>query len=389
MLRPRTIRLWSRVHTWTSLVSMVFLLMLCITGLPLIFHDEIDSLFEDEITAPVMPAETPRASLDRVIEAARKLYPGQFVLFVQPHLTEPLVSVAASPTPIPQPGMFHRITFDARTVKVLGEEVPHLDFMDIVLRMHRDMFTGLPGELFLGAMGLVFGLSVVSGIVIYWPFMRRLDFGAIRRTSPRIKWLDLHNLMGIVTVTWMLVVGLTGAINTLASPLFDIWRAQVLPTILEPYRGKPVAPIPSIQAAVDTVRGKFSDRIITQIIMPTSGRFGSPQHVIVWTKGATAFTARMLEPVLVDANSIAHVIAPQVPWYLEALQVSRPLHFGDYGGLPLKIIWALLDLVTIVVLGSGLYLWLSKRKPPIEVRREELESRSEAPALAPMPGATE
>ena len=77
MLRPRTIRLWSRVHTWTSLVSMVFLLMLCITRLPLIFHDEIDNLFEDEITAPVMPAETPRASLDRVIEAARKLYPGR------------------------------------------------------------------------------------------------------------------------------------------------------------------------------------------------------------------------------------------------------------------------------------------------------------------------
>jgi len=36
------------------------------------------------------------------------------------------------------------------------------------------------------------------------------------------------------------------------------------------------------------------------------------------------------------------------------------LHFGDYGGLPLKIIWALLDLVTITVLGSGLYLWLRR-----------------------------
>jgi len=42
--------------------------------------------------------------------------------------------------------------------------------------------------------------------------------------------------------------------------------------------------------------------------------------------------------------------------------VSQPLHFGDYGGLPLKIIWALLDIVTIVVLGSGLYLWLDRRQ---------------------------
>jgi uncharacterized iron-regulated membrane protein len=53
-----------------------------------------------------------------------------------------------------------------------------------------------------------------------------------------------------------------------------------------------------------------------------------------------------------------------LPWYLRALQVSRPLHFGDYGGLPLKIIWALLDLAAIVVLASGVYLWLGKRKSP-------------------------
>ncbi|MDI9727804.1 PepSY-associated TM helix domain-containing protein [Stutzerimonas stutzeri] len=43
-----------------------------------------------------------------------------------------------------------------------------------------------------------------------------------------------------------------------------------------------------------------------------------------------------------------------------ALQLSEPLHFGDYGGLPLKVLWALLDILTIVVLGSGLYLWLKR-----------------------------
>jgi uncharacterized iron-regulated membrane protein len=51
-----------------------------------------------------------------------------------------------------------------------------------------------------------------------------------------------------------------------------------------------------------------------------------------------------------------------MPWYLRALEVSRPLHFGDYGGLPLKILWALLDVITIVILVSGLYLWIARRK---------------------------
>ena len=44
--------------------------------------------------------------------------------------------------------------------------------------------------------------------------------------------------------------------------------------------------------------------------------------------------------------------------------LSRPLHFGGYGGLSLKIVWALLDLATIRVLWSGLVLWWGKRRRP-------------------------
>jgi uncharacterized iron-regulated membrane protein len=369
MASSRAIRLWSHVHTWTSLVSMIFLLMLCVTGLPLIFHHEIDDLLEDKIEAPAKPADTPVLSLDRLISAAQQRFPGQYVLFAMLKQTEPLVTVAISPTAIPVPGVFHRVTVDVRTAEILGEEAPHQDVMDIVLRIHKDMFAGLPGELFLGAMGVVFALSIVSGVVVYWPFMRRLDFGVIRsRSSPRLKWLDTHNLLGIVTVSWALAVGLTGTINTLAVPLFDLWRAQMLPALLAPYQGKPVAKATSIEAAVARVRTTFPDRLITSVTLPTAGRFGSPQHLLVWTKGKTPFTARMLQPVLVDAEDSTKMVAPAVSWYLRALQVSRPLHFGDYGGLPLKIIWALLDLIAIIVLGSGLYLWIarkwgSKRKP--------------------------
>ena len=78
-------------------------------------------------------------------------------------------------------------------------------------------------------------------------------------------------------------------------------------------------------------------------------------------RGAEPLTSRLLQPILVDAHSGQITAAPQLPWYLTALLVSQPLHFGDYGGLPLKIIWAVLDLITIVVLGSGLYLWWARR----------------------------
>jgi uncharacterized iron-regulated membrane protein len=84
---------------------------------------------------------------------------------------------------------------------------------------------------------------------------------------------------------------------------------------------------------------------------------------LIWTRGKTPLTSRLFTPVLADAQTGQLVSARGLPWYLRALEISRPLQFGDYGGVPLKIIWALLDLITIIVLGSGLYLWFARSRP--------------------------
>lgn len=370
MTVARSFRIWAFVHTWTSVVSMVFLLMLCVTGLPLIFHNEIDDLFDHKVVAPVLSADIKARSTDEVIAAAKRLRPRDHVLFVNwPEDTPSVVTVAMSETPIPAPGMLHRLQIDSRTLSVLGEEPAKFGVMDVILKIHKDMYLDLPGELFLGSMGLLLVAAIVSGIVIYAPFMRRLDFGTIRhRLSPRATWLDLHNLTGAVTIVWLLVVGLTGTMNTLAIPLYDLWRGQTLPALLKPYQGMPVATAAAIDQAVAGVRDRVPGAIVTSVTLPTSGRFGSPQHVVVWTKGSTSLTARLFTPALVAMDGSLTVIVPEMPWYLRALQTSRPLHFGDYGGLPLKILWALLDVIAIVVLVTRLYLWFGKRQFGIGVR---------------------
>jgi len=61
---------------------------------------------------------------------------------------------------------------------------------------------------------------------------------------------------------------------------------------------------------------------------------------------------------------------------MSVLLLSQPLHFGDYGGLPLKLLWALLDLATITVLVSGLVLWV--RRGSTEARVAEIERGGDA-----------
>ncbi len=89
-----------------------------------------------------------------------------------------------------------------------------------MLRLHVNLFAGLPGRLFLGFMGLLLLVAIVSGVVLYAPIMRKLDFGDARRArASRVKWLNLHNLLGIATLVWAFIADTTGIVNTWAELL--------------------------------------------------------------------------------------------------------------------------------------------------------------------------
>jgi uncharacterized iron-regulated membrane protein len=183
----------------------------------------------------------------------------------------------------------------------------------------------------------------------------------LRGRSARLRWLDLHNLLGIVTLMWATVVGVTGVINDLSKPLFGVWRMTEVEALLAPYRSQPLPTrFDSVQAAVDKTRAALPDTNIAFVSYPDK-TFGSPHHYVVWTVGKTPLTSQLRTPVLINVETGAVDAVAQLPWYLKALELSRPLHFGDYAGMPLKMLWALLDIITLVVLGSGLYLWLKRR----------------------------
>lgn len=383
-MNSRRIKTWAWVHKWSSLVCTVFMLLLCLTGLPLIFHHEIGHLLGTEIEAPKMPAGTPRVSLDRVLEVAKSKHPDRVVQFVsQPEDDDGLWFVTLTPTPAPTDD-FRSVAVDARTAEVLAQPKFDEGFMYVMFKLHVDLFAGLPGKLFLGFMGLLLLVAIVSGVVLYAPFMRKLEFGTVRHDKrPRLKWLDLHNLLGIVTLVWAFVVGGTGMINTWADLVIKYWQYDQLSALLAPYKDQPVVAVgerASVQKSLDAAYAVAPHSKLSFIAFPGTA-FSSPHHTTVFLKGNEPFTSKLLQPVLVDAKTAEVTAAPKLPWYLTALLVSQPLHFGDYGGMPMQILWALLDIATIIVLGSGLYLWLRRgNSVPLPKSREALAAPPQAAA---------
>jgi uncharacterized iron-regulated membrane protein len=359
-VKARSVRIWSIVHRWTSLVSTVFLLLLCLTGLPLIFHHEIDELLGYVPRPETAPAGAPKSTVDRIAAAALASEPGKVLQYIAWDKDEPgaviaYTNVAASGKP--DDAVVR--AFDAHSAKLLGPV--GTGPMLVVLKLHTDMFAGQPGKLFLGGMGLLFLIAIVSGVVLYWPFTRRLEFGTLRQDkSSRIRWLDCHNLLGVTTVVWASVVAATGVINTWAEPMLDQWRVNELASMVAPFADKPA---PARTASLDRVVGnatKAAPGMEVAFIAFPGTPFSSSHHFAAFMRGDTPLTSRLLKPVLLDAETAEVADTRDLPIYLKALFISQPLHFGDYGGMPLKIIWAVLDVFTLIVIGSGLYLYVAR-----------------------------
>lgn len=369
------IKAWAWVHKWSSLLCTAFLLMLCLTGLPLIFHDEIDRLTEEQPTfgMPGVASSGTAAGLlplDAMLARALANRPGEVPLYMAFDNDQPSMTITTGPSPDAPASQMTIQSFDRSTGALIASVSEDSAsgvgaVMHFLLELHTDMFLGLPGMLFLGAMGAAFVIALVSGVVLYAPFMRKLDFGTLRVTrKPRTKWLDYHNLLGIVGLAWMLVVGLTGVINALAVPIEAAWKANELAAMTRDYAGRePLDPARygSLDTAMAAARAQLPGNNPQFIAFP-GGTFSSNHHYAVFFQGDTPLTEGLLTPALVDAETGTFTAAREMPWYYQALSLSRPLHFGDYGGLPLKLLWAALTLFTIHVLGTGLYLWLAKRR---------------------------
>ncbi|GAJ28250.1 PepSY-associated TM helix domain-containing protein [Acidomonas methanolica] len=373
-MTSHALRRWRWLHKWSSIVCTLFLLLLCLTGLPLIFSEEINDYLDPLRSGPSTMRDV-TAHVDETVTRARQAWPGQRVRLAVFDPDRARITLRLSPGADDAFDTTHEMTFSAHTGKLLRDGPPPGDaVMDTILQLHVQMLAGLPGELFLGLMGLVFAVAIVSGVALYAPFMRRMRFGEIRwRRSVRVRWLDVHNFLGVATVCWVLIVVLTGVMNTLATPLFGLWEMRDVVPVLKPFMpDAPVIPAASLSRAIRVTEGALPAMTVRFVTFPTHIN-GSPDHYVVWTQGKSKLRSRFMTPVLVDAAKGEVAFVAKMPWYLRLLELCRPLHFGDYGGVLLKGLWAILDVVTIVVLGSGLYLLLAGKRQPAQAA----ESRAE------------
>ncbi|MBJ9986424.1 PepSY domain-containing protein [Acinetobacter sp. S40] len=355
------INLW--IHRWVSLVVVIPFAILCITGVILIFHEEIDRALgiHPEVQYSQQTTQYP---LSRALSALQKIYPKDHIVSTAlddehfPGIL--LVGMAKENEGVNQA---HWSYIDIHQAKLIARPEPTDTFTGFLLELHANWFLGPIGELVGALIALLVFLSLISGLVVYAPYVKRFLFGIIRRDKgKRIFQLDLHNLMGSVVLGWALVVTITGFLLGFGTVAIGLWQLTELHHLQQYYYSTiPVTsmlPIDQVYAAAAHVAQGWKP---TTVFYPNT-EYSTAHHYLVLLQGSDGLNAKMLQIALVEANTGQVVRVMQLPLYLKMILLSQPLHFGDYGGIWLKLLWALCTLLTLFITVNGAWLWWAKRK---------------------------
>lgn len=361
-MKASTLRTWYAIHRWTSLICTLNLLVLCLTGLLLIFHEDIDDLLGQGHPEPALSqaAEKAKPTVQSLIDVAQAMHAGQAAKSIF-FGDENFVNVRVGPPGEPKLAVGKSVQFNGATGE-RNNTVPGETVSGFILKLHVNLFLGLPGQLFMGVIGVIFVLSLVSGLILYAPFMRKLAFGLLRfGKTTRVVNADFHNLFGIVVMVWALVVGLTGTFLSFSPVILGLWQKTELQQLINTLPGPAPSHLVSVDKAIDAAKTAVPGKDIAYVFYPGT-EYSTGRHYGVVLRGHTELEKRVFTIAMVDAQNADVSAVRGMPWYLQVLLLSGPFHFGNYAGRPLQILWALLTIMTAGATVTGFVVWLKRHR---------------------------
>jgi len=358
--------LW--LHRWSSLLATLPFLVLCLTGTVLIFHEEIDAALGVVPTAQ-SSAEATQPPIASAVARVLAEHPGERALSIgldpEHHPGVLLVITAAAS----ETGFNNAVLrfADLASGEPIGSSDPQRTLTGFLLELHAQWFLGPVGEVIGALIALLVFLSLVSGIVVYAPYVRRIAFGVLRRgRGARLLQLDLHNFIGAVVLGWALVVTITGFLLGFSTIALLSWQATELGAMraqaAEMTAVDPLAPPADVDQVIAAAMAQAEPgRRVSSVIFPGTD-FSTPRHYVALLNGESGIEERMFTAAIVDGASGALYRYAEPPGYLKAIILAEPLHFGDYGGLPLKLLWTACTWLTLFITANGAWLWWDRRR---------------------------
>jgi len=361
------------IHLWFGLFIGVYFTIAGVTGSILVFQEDIQVHYlMPERTAVTPP--TPAAKLmplSKIIAGLRKDFPdatdNNFAL-----ITPPETPGGAWFLRLPSGKKTYATTVNPYTGQVIRQYPSNETWLDWVDDLHVNLLKKAPGKIANGYLGLLAGILLLSGIWLWWPAtLRQIKLRSTIKRGAGIQRViaDLHNVFGFYSFLLLLAVTLTGSVIVFYAPVQKVVISVVgksrrlPPPKVVPPPGAHWLPIDALLPAAEKIAPESS---FVFILFPTQPR----QAFLCYKRakeGIWPDTRIYINPyngkvLRVDSDSTD-------PLDTRIMRSASTIHFGRWGYLGIKILYAIIGLIPLGLFITGVLMYIRSRRTKVRRQR--------------------
>ncbi|NTS75786.1 PepSY domain-containing protein [Catenovulum sp. SM1970] len=393
MMKSKTIKKLYTLHSWVGIVTGILLFVIAFTGAVSVFSKpELRLWGNPEVRS--LPDLNYQKVEDLVAEYAKKVpdhYREEVMIFppsvnsytnltiiFESHHGDPNVELKEGQRPTPIGAMYQ---FDPHTYELVFEKQGTMDeifntgasgFAYFLVSFHADLHLGRPiGLLTTGVLGLTMMLSIVTGIFIHRKILGQLFTFRPQKTFS-LMLTDSHKVIGVWGLLFNSVIAFTGAFLGLAIVVLVPAAAFVSfggdqEKLIETFTAVPEPVIQHVEQP--TQIAKILEH--ANLIDPDAMEIGTLTVLGYNDASAIAFTN------VIGGESVATQLAVYQGSTGELKEINGnfgrlegasgpvldllfPLHFGNFGGILVKVIWGVLGIGTALLPLTGMMLWIER-----------------------------
>ena len=370
-IRSDIVKVYKEVHVWVGILSGLMLFVAFYAGAITMFEKSLQrwATPPSALHAPLPLEQAP--ALVRAVLAAHPQAARNYSVIVSPSAEQPARVVWR----VPGKGRRDFTEFGASFAadgSLQVEALRKAPVAQLVDSLHQQV--GLPfadavAKPIMGAVALLYVLALVSGIIVVLPTLAK-DLFALR-IGKNIKrmWLDVHNALGIVSLPFHLIMALTCVVFAFHDQIYDVQGHVVYPNGIQWGEMERTPPPPGAHTLPPS---ELLRRINAQLpgfevysLGYKTGKSGVLEASVTGLDVRYGTRARTQATTHLDAYT-GQVDTHDLPGHMEgwdtAVNSFFMLHFGSFGGNPVRWMYLLLGLCGALVFYTGNLLWIESRR---------------------------
>jgi uncharacterized iron-regulated membrane protein len=364
------VKVYKDVHIWIGIVCGLMLFIAFYAGAVTMFEKPL----ERWATPPsALAAPPPLEEADRLVDAVLVAHPqaaSRYFVSVRPTADQPARVYWQERGQRRREFKEFGASFaaDGSLQVEATRKTPVAQLVDTLHQLVGLPFPDAVARPIMGAVALAYAVALVSGLIVLLPTLTRDVFALRIGKNLKRMWLDAHNALGIFSLPFHLVIALTSVVFAFHDQFYDAQDKVVYPHGIQWGEEEHAEPPPG---AVPLPAHELLRRVEVQLpgfevhgfgFHREDGHLEASVTGLDVTRGTRArtYATTHLDPYTGTVDP--HDLPGHMGAWDAAVNAFFMLHFGSFGGNPMRWLYVLMGLAGAALFYTGNLLWVESRR---------------------------